>query len=68
MCHERRRKEVSSATTYELLAEGTFADIEAFFDWWDDSSKALVDYEGFAAPISIEAENTSTPSLYPPPQ
>ncbi|MBZ0270088.1 right-handed parallel beta-helix repeat-containing protein, partial [bacterium] len=37
----------SNATTAEMQAEGTFSDIESIFDWWDDTSKSLVDYEGF---------------------
>jgi hypothetical protein len=39
-------------TTAEMVAEGTFSDIEAIFDWWDDSSKSLVDYQGFINPTS----------------
>jgi hypothetical protein len=38
-----------------MLDEGTFSDIEAIFDWWDDNSKSLVDYEGFiTGPVSVE--------------
>jgi hypothetical protein len=36
-----------STTTAEMTAEGTFADIEAIYDFWDDSNWSLVDYSGF---------------------
>ena len=39
-----------------MIAEGTFSNVKAIFDWWDDSNKSLVDYEGFVAPISVEPE------------
>ena len=35
--------------------EGTFSDIEAIFDWWDNNTKSLVDYEGFINPTSAES-------------
>jgi hypothetical protein len=36
-----------------MLAEGTFSDIQAIYDWWDNSQLSLVDYEGFEAPVSL---------------
>ena len=35
-------------TTQEMIDEGTFADITSIYDWWDNPSKSLVDYSGFA--------------------
>jgi hypothetical protein len=40
-------------TTAEMQAEGTFSNIEKIYDWWDDSSRSLVDYEGFIVPTSV---------------
>gem|GEM_PF-7026072 len=39
-------------TTQEMVAEGTFSNIEKIHDWWDDGSKSLVDFEGFIVPTS----------------
>lgn len=42
-------------TTAEMIAEGTFSDIEAIYDFWDASSASLVSYDGFASgPVSVE--------------
>jgi hypothetical protein len=49
-------------TTAEMQAEGTFSDIEAIFDWWDDSSKSLVDFEGFIVPPTSAGSSVETAS------
>jgi hypothetical protein len=43
----------SPATTAEMTAEGIFSDIQAIYDWWDDHTYAVVEYEGFVAPVSV---------------
>ena len=52
-----------SETTAEMLAEGTFSDIEAIFDFWDDSSRSLVNFEGFVVPVSAPEGSWSEASL-----
>jgi hypothetical protein len=47
----------SESTTQEMIAEGTFSDIESIYDFWDDSSKSLVNYEGFQAPVSVTSSS-----------
>jgi hypothetical protein len=46
-------------TTQEMIAEGTFSDIESIFDFWDDSDRSLVNYEGFTVPVSITSSYSS---------